>query len=69
MAEQMPLRHETLPDRLFAKLLFLVDVRRCMPLMYLMCPSVNEDHRSCTTQRAIFARGFWTVGLCAELFS
>lgn len=54
---------------LFAKLLFLVEFCGCMLLTYLMRPSINKDHRSCTTQRAIPARGFWTVGFCAELFS
>ncbi len=70
MAREVPLAPLRLLDRgLLAKLLFLAHFRCFMASIYPMRRLVDEDHRTCTIQRAVPARGFWIVRLCAELFS
>jgi hypothetical protein len=60
---------ETAGPCLLAKLLFLAHFRCFMASIYPMRRLVDEDRRTCTIQRAVPARGFWIVRLCAELFS
>jgi hypothetical protein len=60
---------ETAGPCLLPKLLFLAHFRCFMASIYPMRRLVDEDRRTCTIQRAVPARGFWIVRLCAELFS